>query len=127
MRRCAFSLLLLLNRCTLQVNFRNALNKMREALESAHFAKPVCARCLEAAKAYNNPLNPFCYADVDINDEGKLKNSPKMVKDTNPNRPDKDRFAPDPNRFAYNWREILNLTERAYDMANRVTFATPAN
>lgn len=80
--------------------------------------QPVCFKCYEAAKAYNNPLNPTLYGAVDLDEEGQQKYSPKMTPiipanemEAN-NMLDRDRYAPDPYRFAYNWKEIEGLTNR---------------
>ena len=83
-----------------------------------HVWQPVCFRCYEAAKSYNNPLNPQMYAAVDLDEEGLPANSPRMkplvpANEMEKNKMlDRDRYAPDPYRFAYNWREIQELTDR---------------
>ena len=85
----------------------------------------MCSKCLEAAKVYNNPLNPQIYADVDLDAEGKLLNSPKQMRDSGPTASERERYAPDPHRFAQNWREISKLTERAYEWADRAISYLP--
>lgn len=83
-----------------------------------HARQPVCFRCYEAAKSYNNPLNPTLFGAVDLDGEGLPANSPRMkalvpANEMEANKMlDRDRYAPDPYRFAYNWREVQELTDR---------------
>jgi len=87
--------------------FQKKLRYLRQELENAHFAKPVCARCFEAARSYNDEGTPRIYAIA------------QDVMDPNKPRPDpiKTPYAPDDNRFTFNWRAIRNLTDKAYSWA----------